>query len=178
MRSHEAELNAKPGATSTFAREVVLLLGFCGFLFFYGLGQFGLVGADEPRYAQVAREMLARRDWITPTLGGAPWLEKPPLYYWQAMGAFWVFGVRDWAARLPSAFDASLLVVGVYLFLWRLRPGFHLDGALMTASAAGIVGFAHSASTDTPLAAMFSLAMLCWYAWRETRRKLLLGAFY
>jgi 4-amino-4-deoxy-L-arabinose transferase-like glycosyltransferase len=160
------------------AREWVLLAGFCTFLFFYGLGQFGLVGADEPRYAQVAREMLARHDWITPTLGGAPWLEKPPLYYWQAMGAFWVFGVRDWAARLPSAFDASLLVVGVYLFLWRLRPGFHLDGALMTASAAGIVGFAHSASTDTPLAAMFSLAMLCWYAWRETRRKLLLGAFY
>ena len=45
----------------------------------------GLLGADEPRYAQVAREMLARHDWITPTLGGKPWLEKPPLYYWQAM---------------------------------------------------------------------------------------------
>jgi 4-amino-4-deoxy-L-arabinose transferase-like glycosyltransferase len=160
------------------AREALLLTGFCLFLFFYGLGQFGLIGADEPRYAQVAREMLERHDWIVPTLGGKPWLEKPPLYYWQAMVAYRIFGVRDWAARLPSALDASFLVLGVYLFFRKLRPGFHLDGALMTASVAGVVGFAHSASTDMPLAAMFSLAMLCWYAWWETSRKLYRAAFY
>jgi 4-amino-4-deoxy-L-arabinose transferase-like glycosyltransferase len=159
-------------------REWLLLAGFCIFLFFYGLGQFGLVGADEPRYAQVAREMLERHDWITPTLGGRPWLEKPVLYYWQAMIAYSLFGVRDWAARLPSAVDASLIVLGVYFFLRKLRPGFHLDGALMTASAAGLVGFAHSASTDMPLAAMFSLAMLGWYAWWETSQKIYLAAFY
>jgi len=156
----------------------LLLAGFCIFLFFYGLGQFGLLGADEPRYAQVAREMLERADWITPTLGGKAWLEKPVLYYWQAILAYRVFGVSDWAARLPSALDASLMVLGVYLFLRRLRPGFQLDGALMTASAAGVVGFAHAASPDMPLAAMFTLAMLAWYAWWETSEKLYLGAFY
>ncbi|PYX42245.1 MAG: hypothetical protein DMG83_21360 [Acidobacteria bacterium] len=156
----------------------MLLIGFCVFLFFYGLGQFGLIGADEPRYAQVAREMLERHDWITPTLGGCAWLEKPPLYYWQAMAAYRLFGVRDWAARLPSAVDASLVVLGVYLFLRKLRPGLHVDGALMTASVAGIVGFAHSASTDMPLAAVFSLAMLAWYAWWETSQKKYLGTFY
>jgi 4-amino-4-deoxy-L-arabinose transferase-like glycosyltransferase len=159
-------------------REWLLLIGFCVFLFFYGLGQFGLLGADEPRYAQVAREMLERHDWITPTLGGRAWLEKPPLYYWQAMVAYRLLGVRDWAARLPSAVDASLIVLGVYLFLRKLRPGLHLDGALMTASVAGIVGFAHSASTDMPLAAMFSVAMLAWYAWWETSQKKYLGLFY
>lgn len=159
-------------------REWLLLIGFCVFLFFYGLGQFGLIGADEPRYAQVAREMLERHDWITPTLGGHAWLEKPPLYYWQAMIAYRIFGVRDWAARLPSALDASLVVLGVYLFLRKLRLGFHLDGALMTASVAGLVGFAHSASTDMPLAASFSLAMLAWYAWWETSQKKYLGCFY
>ncbi len=159
-------------------REWVLLAGFCVFLFFYGIGQFGLVGADEPRYAQVAREMLARHDWITPTLGGRPWLEKPPLYYWQTMVAYAIFGVHDWAARVPSAVDASLIVLAVYFFLRRLRPGFHLEGALMTASTAGLIGFAHSASTDMPLAAMFSLAMLCWYAWWETSQKSLLYGFY
>jgi 4-amino-4-deoxy-L-arabinose transferase-like glycosyltransferase len=156
----------------------LLLVGFCLFLFFYGLGQFGLIGADEPRYAQIAREMLEHRDWITPTLGGRPWLEKPPLYYWQAMLAYVVFGVSDWAARLPSAIDATLIVLGVYLFLQRLRAGAHLDGALMTASAAGIVGFARAASTDMPLAATFTLALLAWYAWWETSRKLWLAGFY
>ena len=82
-------------------REALLLVGFCLFLFFYGLGQFGLLGADEPRYAQVAREMLERHDWITPTLAGKPWLEKPPLYYWQAIVAYRIFGVSDWAEFGP-----------------------------------------------------------------------------
>lgn len=156
----------------------LLLAGFCLFLFTYGLGQFGLIGADEPRYAQVAREMLERHNWITPTLGGRPWLEKPVLYYWQAMLAYRMFGVRDWAARWPSAIDASLMVLGVYLFLRRLRPGFHLDGALMTASTAGVVGFARAAAMDMPLAAMFTLALLAWYAWWETSQKAYLAGFY
>ena len=155
-----------------------LLAGFCGFLFFFGLAYFGLVGADEPRYAQVAREMLGRHDWITPTLGGKPWLEKPPLYYWQAMLAYSIFGVSDWAARLPSALDATLMVVAIYCFLKRLRPGCHLDGALMTASAAGVIGFARAASTDMPLAAMFTIALLAWYGWHESGSHRYLALFY
>jgi len=164
--------------TSRTSTDWLLLAGFCGFLFFFGLAYFGLIGADEPRYAQVAREMLARHDWITPTLGGQPWLEKPPLYYWQAMLAYSIFGVSDWAARLPSAIDATLMVVAVYLFLKRFRPGFELDGALMTASAAGIIGFARAASTDMPLTAMFTIALLAWYAWYESESKRHLALFY
>ena len=156
----------------------LLLAGFCGFLFFFGLAYFGLVGADEPRYAQVAREMLARHDWITPTLGGKPWLEKPALYYWQAMLAYKVFGVSDWAARLPSAVDATLMVAAIYLFLRRFRPGFQLDGALMAASASGVIGFARAASMDMPLAATFTIAMLAWYAWYESANRRYLALAY
>ena len=163
---------------SRASTDWLLLAGFCGFLFFFGLAYFGLIGADEPRYAQVAREMLARHDWITPTLGGKPWLEKPPLYYWQAMLAYSIFGVSDWAARLPSAVDATLMVIAIYLFLKRFRPGFQLDGALMTASAAGMVGFARAASTDMPLAATFTIALLAWYAWYETESHRYLAIFY
>jgi 4-amino-4-deoxy-L-arabinose transferase-like glycosyltransferase len=164
-----------PNRTRT---DILLLAGFCGFLFFYGLAQFGLIGADEPRYAQVAREMLERRDWITPTLGGHPWLEKPPLYYWQAMLAYSIFGVSDWAARLPSALDATLLVLALYFFLRRFRPGFELDGSLIAASCAGIIGYAHSASTDMPLTAAFTIGMLAWLAWYESEKKIYLAAFY
>jgi 4-amino-4-deoxy-L-arabinose transferase-like glycosyltransferase len=156
----------------------LLLAGFCGFLFFFGLAYFGLLGADEPRYAQVAREMLARHDWITPTLSGAPWLEKPAFYYWQTMLVYSVFGVSDWAARLPSAVDATVMVVAVYLFLRRFRPGFQLDGALMAASASGVIGFARAASMDMPLAAAFTIAMLAWYAWHESAGKRYLALFY
>jgi 4-amino-4-deoxy-L-arabinose transferase-like glycosyltransferase len=158
--------------------DALLLVAFCGFLFFYGLGAFGLLGADEPRYAQVAREMLERSDWVTPTLQGKPWLEKPVLYYWQAMLSFDAAGVNDRAARLPAAVDATFLVAAIYFFLRRFRPGSELDGALITASCAGIIGFAHAAATDMPLAAAFGTGLLAWYAWYESRRHIYLAAFY
>ena len=164
--------------TNRTRTDTLLLAGFCAFLFLYGLGQFGLIGADEPRYAQVAREMLERHDWITPVLGGQPWLEKPPLYYWQAMMAYALFGVSDWAARLPAALDATLLVLAVYFFLRRFRPGAELDGALITASSAGIIGYARAASMDMALAAVFTMAMLGWWAWRESGKKIHLAIFY
>ena len=164
--------------TNRTRTDSLLLAGFCAFLFLYGLGQFGLIGADEPRYAQVAREMLQRHDWITPVLGGQPWLEKPPLYYWQAMLAYRIFGVSDWAARLPAAFDASFLVLAVYFFLRRFRPGFEVDGALITASSAGIIGYARAASMDMALAAAFAIGMLGWWAWRENGKRVYLAAFY
>ena len=172
--------------------DVLLLVAFCGFFFFYGLGAFGLLGADEPRYAQIAREMLDRSDWVTPTLQGKPWLEKPVLYYWEAMLSFRLEralasakdkdngndGVTDKGARLPGAFDAALLIAVICLFLRRFRPGSELDGALITASCAAVIGFAHAAATDMPLAASFSIALLAWYAWYEGRRNIYLCAFY
>jgi len=180
--------------------EVLLLVAFCGFLFFYGLGSFGLLGADEPRYAQVACEMLERHDWITPTLQGKPWLEKPPLYYWQAMASYSVArallpaksvgrtllsakdqdsdGVTDQAARLPAAIDATLMIAAIYFFLRRFRPGSEVDGTLITAGCAGVIGFAHAAATDMPLAVAFTIALLGWYAWHETGKRLHLAVFY
>ena len=122
--------------------------------------------------------MLERRDWITPVLGGQPWLEKPPLYYWQAMVSYSVFGVSDWAARIPSAFDATLLVLAIYLFFRRFRRGIELDAALITASSAGIIGYAYAASMDMALAATFTIGVLAWWAWRETGKRMYLIVFY
>src|SRR5581483_9478294 len=158
------EPSAVPASAAWWA-EVLTLLAFCAFFFFYGLGSFGLVGADEPRYAQVAREMLARHDWVVPTINGIPWLEKPALYYWGTMLSYSVFGVRDWAARVPSALLATIMVLAIYAFLRKFRPGAQLDAALITASSAAVIGFARGASTDMPLTATFTLAMLAWYVW-------------
>jgi 4-amino-4-deoxy-L-arabinose transferase-like glycosyltransferase len=164
--------------TTRTRTDVLLLAGFCAFLFFYGMGQFGLIGADEPRYAQVAREMLERHDWVTPTLGGHVWLEKPPLYYWQAMLAYSVLGVSDVAARVPAALDATLLVVAVYLFFRRFRRGVEVDAALITASCAGVIGYARAASMDMALAAAFGVGMLAWWGWHEGGAWIYLALFY
>ncbi len=166
------------------ARELAVLVSLTVVLFFYGLvpvfggAGLGLVGADEPRYAQVAREMLARHDYVTPILYGRPWLEKPALYYWRAMLSFREFGVTDWAARVPSATFAMTLVVLIFLHMKRFRPGGHLDAALITASCFGILSFARGASTDMQLAAPFGIAMLGWYAWYETGSRFWLFDLY
>ena len=71
-------------------------------VYFFGL-TIPLVGPDEPRYAQVAREMYERSDWITPTLGGFNWFEKPALLYWVEIAAYNVFGVSEFSASFGSA---------------------------------------------------------------------------
>ena len=103
---------------ATFCEASVFVV-FAVFFILYGVTPLlggdglGLVGADEPRYAQIAHEMLVRFDsahtikdrlsaCVTPYLYGHPWLEKPALYYWRAMFVFQDFGVHDWSARLPS----------------------------------------------------------------------------
>ncbi|MBV9669734.1 MAG: glycosyltransferase family 39 protein, partial [Acidobacteriales bacterium] len=158
--------------------ELIAVVAVSCFLFFHGLGSIGLAGADEPRYAQIAREMLARHDWVTPVLYGKVWLEKPALYYWRAMLSYSTFGVHDWVARMPSATFAFWMVVVVYFHMRRFRPGAQLYAALITASCAAVIGFSHGASTDMQLAAPFVMGMLGWYAWFETGKKLWLFDFY
>src|SRR6267154_2714941 len=96
------------------------------------------VGADEPRYAQIGREMLARHDWVTPVLNGKPWLEKPVLLYWNEMVSYSLFGVEDWAARVPSALYATGLVFAIFFFMRRFRPGAEMDAGLIAASLAAV----------------------------------------
>src|SRR5580765_1646510 len=160
------------------AVQLALVVGVCCFFFFFGLGAFGLTGADEPRYAQIAREMLARHDWIVPTLNGAPWLEKPALLYWKMMNSYSIFGVSDWAARVPAAFHATAVVFGIFFFMRRFRFAAELDAAMIAASSAGMIGFGRGASTDMLVSAPFALAMMCWWTWRQTSRKLWLLLFY
>lgn len=95
-------------------RAWFLLFVVIAAFYLWGLGSFPLVGPDEPRYAEVAREMLARRDLITPTLGGLPWFEKPPLLYWLMMLSYRVLGVTEYAARLGPTICALITAVFVY----------------------------------------------------------------
>src|SRR5258708_17053760 len=94
----------------------------------YGLGAVPLVGPDEPRYAEVAREMLARHDLITPTLGGLPWFEKPPLLYWMMMASYRVFGVSEFSARLGPAICALLTAIFICWIAASVRDPIDREG--------------------------------------------------
>ena len=90
---------------------VVFLAVLVFFLYFYRSSAVGLVGPDEPRYAQVAREMLRSGDWITPHLMGEVWFEKPPLYYWLTAACFKIGGANEQTARFPAALFATGFLV-------------------------------------------------------------------
>ena len=57
-----------------------------------------LFNADEARYAEIAREMVASGDWLTPRLNGLKYFEKPPLQYWATAAAFEAFGQSAWSS--------------------------------------------------------------------------------
>ena len=127
---------------------------------FSGLGVLGLVGPDEPRYAAVARAMAEAHDWITPRLWGTPWFEKPVLYYWTAGAAMRVFGVSEFAARLPSALAALLAVLAV---AWTALRSYGIGAAwyalLMLPTSVAMIGFARAACPDMLFAGLLTAAM-------------------
>jgi 4-amino-4-deoxy-L-arabinose transferase-like glycosyltransferase len=79
-----------------------------------GLFTPGLLDDVDSVYIQIAREMLQRHDLITPTIDGIRFFDKPPLMYWLAAGSMRVFGIHDWAARLPLALGVLALLFAVY----------------------------------------------------------------
>jgi 4-amino-4-deoxy-L-arabinose transferase-like glycosyltransferase len=83
--------------------------------------------------AQIARNMLESGDWVTARLNGVAYLEKSPLIYWMMAASYAVFGVHDWAARIPVALSAIALAWVVFRFaLWAF-------GCAETAMRAGLV---------------------------------------
>ncbi len=75
---------------------------------------YPLIEPDETRYAQIAFEMNQSRDWITPTLDGVPYLDKPPLMYWLTATSFNLLGNNGFAARLPSVLSALATILLIF----------------------------------------------------------------
>ncbi len=83
------------------------------------LGSTGLVDETEPLFAEAARQMLVRGDWVTPYFNEATRFDKPPLVYWLMAIAYQVMGVNEWSVRFPSAMAATLLTVASFFTLYR-----------------------------------------------------------
>jgi 4-amino-4-deoxy-L-arabinose transferase-like glycosyltransferase len=176
---------------STLAKRVWLLLFLAIIAFyFYGLGHMPFVGPDEPRYAQVAREMFLRGDLITPTLGGHTWFEKPPLLYWMMMVSFRLFGISEWAARVGPAISGVLTVLAVFWVgrrVCRSSTEHQLSGlapwsAIIAASTLGIIVFSRGLGFDIVVTMTTAWALSFFLVSEleeneERRRRLLLG-FY
>ncbi len=177
--------------TSNLAKRACLLLVLVITAFyFYGLGYLPLIGPDEPRYAQVAREMFLRGDLITPTLAGYTWFEKPVLLYWMLQAAFAVFGISEATARLGSAVCGLLTIVPIYFVGKRVSAisgdaalrGLGCWSALILATTPGIVVFSRAATFDIvitmSLTWALSLVFLSQIEVNERRQRWLMIGFY
>ncbi len=158
-------------------------------IYFSGLS-IPLLGPDEPRYAQIAREMFQKNDWITPTLGGANWFEKPALLYWLQIASYNIFGVSEFAARFGSA----LFGLGTIFSLWILgrqwsvvsgqpsvenpktkdqRPKTDFANwlALIAASSIGLISFSRGASFDIILTFPITASLVCYFLFESFLQK-------
>lgn len=95
---------------------MLFLLVVAAILFFAGLGRLPLLEPDEGRNAEVAREMLATGDFITPHYNSLAYLDKPAVFFWLVAGSFRLLGVSEFAARLPSA----LAALGTMILVWMM----------------------------------------------------------
>ncbi|MGH9941573.1 MAG: ArnT family glycosyltransferase [Pyrinomonadaceae bacterium] len=157
--------------------------------YFFKLGAVSFIGADEPRYAQVAREMYERGDWVTPTLGGQTWFEKPALVYWTEIASFQLFGVSEWSARLGILLSGLLTIALVGWLARRVERacgdearGLGLACAGVSASSAGLIVFSRAVNFDVMIMLTITLALSCFLLAEieaaEGRRRWLLRGFY
>jgi 4-amino-4-deoxy-L-arabinose transferase-like glycosyltransferase len=140
---------------------------YLGVLLFAGVVYFGgiisppsLMDDVDAVQAQIARSMLTSGDWVTARLDGVPYLEKAPLIYWAIAISYKVFGVHDWAARIPIALSAIALCWLTTAFgMWAFgkRAGFY--AGLCMSTCAGLFLFTRILIPDVMLVFTVTLAM-------------------
>ncbi len=125
---------------------------------FRGIFSPGLLDDVDALYTECAREMLVRHDYVTPFIDGIRFFDKPPLMYWMAAGSMRLFGINDWAARLPLALLTLALLLAVCALGTRLfnrRGG--LYAGLVTVTCIGPYLFTRFVIPDMLLALWMTL---------------------
>jgi 4-amino-4-deoxy-L-arabinose transferase-like glycosyltransferase len=110
--------------------------------------------------AQISRTMLATGDWVTARLDGVAYLEKSPMNYWTIASSFRIFGVRDWAARVPSVLSAvalSLVTCAFGIWAFGKRAGFY--AGLCISTCVGLFLFTRIVIPDVTLVLTITMAM-------------------
>ncbi len=161
-----AHQQARPGRANQAA-----MVALAGLVLVAGLGWFAmgikdvaLIDRDEPMIAEVARQMVVRGEWLTPHLPA--WEDKsifkPPLAMWVMAGSFKVFGVSEFAARLPSAVCAALTATLLFAAAgrrWGIAAGLVAAACMVVPVLPTIVG--HMAVTDSLLTLLGTIILLC-----------------
>lgn len=159
-----------------FAQKKVMilaLLGFCLVLYFLNLGQWDLWNPDEPRYAEVVKEMVQRSDWVLMHVNGNVYGDKPPLFFWLiALSSYLWQGFTSFSARFPSALFGTFTILITFLIgrkLFDPETGF-LSGLILATSML-FAYLATRANIDATLTFFTTASLYCFLQWDVWNQK-------
>jgi 4-amino-4-deoxy-L-arabinose transferase-like glycosyltransferase len=172
----------KPQLTNLLSQkrvQVGLLVAFLGLLYFTNLGQWDLWNPDEPRYAEVAREMVVNGDWVLMHYNGNVYPDKPPLYFWLVgLSSYLWQGFTSFSARLPAAFFGMLAVIFTCLigrFLFDSSVG--LISGLILATSFEFAFRSTRANIDSTLTFFTTASIFCFAHWYRSRGPIIYGLY-
>ncbi len=150
----------------TVRQGFAMALAFAAVITLAALNVRELQSGDETRVAGIAAKMAVEKNYLIPHLNKEPFLEYPPLYYWAAAGAYSLFGINDFAAKLPAALAA--LGCGLLLFAFARKLGFPpwcaLLSCVMLMTSAQFFGNSRKCMVDMVLAFFVLLAVFSFFA--------------
>ena len=128
------------------------------------LNRGGLSGYDDALYAQEGKEMLRSGDWWTVHFNGQPNYEYPPVFLWMEAVSMKIFGVNDYAAKLPSAAAGLGTIAVLYFLTAELTADLWLATAAMFVLTTSqlFVKYATHAMTDVPFTFFVTLSLYCY----------------
>lgn len=144
-------------------RDIALIILFGALLILPSFFTRDLWNPDEPRYTEVAREMVARGDYVVPHLDNVFYAEKPPLFFWLTAG-FYKLGFGNLSGRTT----AGMAMLGTLLLIYafgrkRFDPRTGLLAAVMTATSLLFVGLMKTGVIDPLLTFLDTAAILAGY---------------
>jgi 4-amino-4-deoxy-L-arabinose transferase-like glycosyltransferase len=166
-------VSGQPGSERAPALHLAILIGLCLLLFFSLLGQRPLWDIDEGMHAATSKDMVLSGDWVTPTLDGEPFFDKPPLFNWLVALSFLVFGFTELAARLPAALAGTACVLATYALGSRMFDRtVGLLGGVILASSLEFLLMSRVVVHDIVLALPVTVALLgFWLAFSSEQRR-------
>ena len=137
---------------------------FSIWLLFSNLGGSALLEPDEGRNAEIAREILLIRDWVTPHYDFVPRLDKPMLFFDLVALSYALFGISEWSARLPAALAALGCIFLTFFFARRFFGRWTaLWSALILLTSLLFIGIARAVMMESLLAFFITLALCCFF---------------
>jgi 4-amino-4-deoxy-L-arabinose transferase-like glycosyltransferase len=179
MTEHAApRAGARSWAASPAVRRIAWAL-LLALPLLWMLGSVPLFDVDEGAFSEATREMLTSGDWLHTTLNGAPRFDKPIGVYWlQAISAS-VFGLNEFALRLPSVLSCWAMALALGAFArrrWGDLAGM-LAGALVVTSL-GPLAIGRGATADSLLNLLLALAGLDLWRFSESESRTALRRAY